>query len=356
MVQGQALTFEHPTRGEESVAKVLKLEQFDIPLLQDGQVLVQMLAAPINPLDIHVLHGAYPVKPRFQVASGSIAGFDGVGKVIGCGEDVEGLSVGDTVIPKGYGLGTWRTHAVLDASQLLKIKPPTQMAFAAILKTVVLPAFLLVEDMKTLEPGDWVVQNAGSSAISQMVSQMVRIKGGHTISILRDRPDTEASRVVKAAIKNVADVVLEEREVATADIAKDRNVVLALDSVWGNSARQMANLLSIGGLFVNYGQFGGSGKSSSISLTHEDLFWKSITFRSFRSTTQSARRTEDELIHLLVSLVDLFNSGFLNLPKLNLVEWNPTDADIETKIQKIAEDAEGKAMNTSKMVFTFGQS
>lgn len=356
MVQGQALTFEHPAQGEESVARVLKLQHFDIPILQNGQVLIQMLAAPINPLDIHVLRGAYPVKPRFQVASGSIGGFDGVGKVIGCGEDVKGLSVGDTIIPKGYGLGTWRTHAVIDASQLLKIEPPTQMAFAAILKTVVLPAFLLVEDMKMLEPGDWVVQNAGSSAISQMVSQMVRIKGGHTISILRDRPDTEASRIVRAAIQNVADVVLEEREVATADIAKDRNVVLALDSVWGSSARQMANLLSTGGLFVNYGQFGGGDKSSSIRLTHEDLFWKSITFRSFRSTTQSSRRTEDELIHLLVSFVDLFNSGLLTLPKLNVIEWNPTDPDIETKIPKIAGDAEGKAINTSKTVFLFRES
>lgn len=356
MVQAQALTFERPARGEESVARVLKLQQFDTPLVQDSQVLVQMLAAPINPLDIHVLRGAYPVKPRFQVASEPIAGFDGVGKVIGCGEDVKGLSVGDTVIPKGYGLGTWRTHAVIDAWQLLKIKPPTQMAFAAMLKTVVLPAFLLVEDMKTLEPGDWVVQNAGSSAISQMVSQMVRIKGGHTISILRDRPDTEASRIVKAAIQNVSDVMVEEGEVATSDIAKDRNVVLALDSVWGSSARQMVNLLSIGGLFVNYGQFDGGGKSSSISLTHEDLFWKSITFRSFRSTTQSARRTEDELIHLLAYFVDLFNSGLLTLPKLNVIEWNPTDPDIESRLQEIAGDAEGTAINRSKPVFLFGQS
>ncbi|KAL8897153.1 MAG: hypothetical protein Q9192_002722 [Flavoplaca navasiana] len=356
MVQGQALTFEHPAHGEESVARVLKLQHFDTPLVQDGQVLVQMLAAPINPLDIHVLRGAYPVKARFQVGSASIAGFDGVGKVIGCGEDVKGLSVGDTVIPKGYGLGTWRTHAVIDASQLLKIKPPTQMAFAAILKTVVLPAFLLVEDMKMLQPGDWVVQNAGSSAISQMVSQMVRIKGGHTISILRDRPETEASRIVKAAIQNVADVVLEERQVSTSAVAKDRNVVLALDSVWGSSARQVVDLLSVGGLFVNYGQFSGIGKSSSISLTHEDLFWKSITFRSFRSTTQSAKRTEDELIQLLVSFVELFNSGLLTLPKLNVIEWDPTNPDVQTKLPKVVGDAESQAINTGKTVLLFGPS
>ena len=354
MKQGQALTFSQPAQGVESVAKVLRLQQFELFPVLGNQVLVKMLAAPINPLDIHVLRGVYPVRPRNQLASELIAGFDGVGEVIGCGGDVDGLIIGDMVIPKSYGLGTWRTHAVVDSSDLLKIKPATQSAFAAILKTVVLPAYLLVEDMKVIEPGDWVVQNAGASAISHMVSQFVRMKGGHTISILRDRPDNEASRKVKTAVESVSDIVLEESQVATNEVAKKGKVVLALDSVWGSSARQLATALSMGGLFVNYGQFGGGGKLSGITLTHEDLFWKALTFRSFRSTAQLSRRTEDELIGLLNSFVDLFNSKKLTLPMLNVREWEPTDPDIESKMQKVVGDAESMVMNTSKTVFLFG--
>lgn len=353
MAPGQALTFKLSTQEGESPSAILNVQNFETTAVGKNQVLIQILAAPINPLDIHVLRGQYPVKPRNQVGSEWIAGFDGVAKVIQCGSDVQELSVGNTVIPKGYGLGTWRTHAVVEVSDVIKITGSLDILFAAIIKTVVLPAYFLVEDMKIIEQGDWVIQNAGTSAISQMAAQFVRLKGGHTISIIRDYADSEIGKTVKQAVSGDSTIVEEESQVDAAGIKEGRKIVLALDSVWGDSARQLASTLSNGATFVNYGQFGGGGPTSSIPLTHADIFWRSITFRSFRSTAQAAVRTETEIDELLVWFADLFNAKQLRLPRLHLVKWDPEVDDVEVVLRKAVEDVHDQVANRGKTVFVF---
>lgn len=61
-----------------------------------------MLYAPINPADLNVIVGSYPVQPSLPAVGGS----EGVGKVISVGDRVSSLKVGDLVIPAGASLGT----------------------------------------------------------------------------------------------------------------------------------------------------------------------------------------------------------------------------------------------------------
>ena len=60
--------------------KVLRLEDHEVSLeVGPGEVLVRMLAAPINPADINMIEGTYPVKPdKFP----AIGGNEGVGEVL----------------------------------------------------------------------------------------------------------------------------------------------------------------------------------------------------------------------------------------------------------------------------------
>lgn len=146
----QALTFE---TGLNAI-KSLQLTQYDPPKLRTGQVLVKLLAAPINPQDLMVMKGLYPVKPEDQIDSSSIPGYDGVGEVVDLGDGVGDLKLRDHVIPKRHGLGTWRTHAAFGADALIKVSPHLDIQAAAILKMVVTPAYFLLEDMVQLKPGD----------------------------------------------------------------------------------------------------------------------------------------------------------------------------------------------------------
>jgi trans-2-enoyl-CoA reductase len=76
-----------------------------------------MLAAPINPADINTIQGVYAVKPPLP----SIPGNEGVGEVISVGTKVTGLKKGDRVLPRANAWGTWRTHAVCDAKEMMKV-------------------------------------------------------------------------------------------------------------------------------------------------------------------------------------------------------------------------------------------
>lgn len=83
------------------------------------QVLVRMLAAPVNPADINTVQGVYAVKPPLP----SVPGNEGIGEVLEIGRNSHSeLQPGDHVIPRVNAFGTWRTHAITTPSELIKVK------------------------------------------------------------------------------------------------------------------------------------------------------------------------------------------------------------------------------------------
>lgn len=163
----------------------VELHSHDVGAVTPSTVLVKFLAAPINPLDLLVLRGTYPVKPTHQYQGKAIPGYDGIGEVVECGEGVTQFIPGDLVV---LSTGTWRTHAVLDVSSLQKISRPNDLAFGAMLKLDVLPAYFLLEDMAALKPGDWIVQNAATSVVAQMVTQFAHMRGRKRIARANSNP------------------------------------------------------------------------------------------------------------------------------------------------------------------------
>ena len=89
---------------------------FEPPTLQSGQVLIQVLAAPINPSDVLTLTGAYGKLPPLPAVGGN----EGVGKVVKLGPDVTAPAVGQTVLLP-VGCGTWATHVVGEAKRLMPL-------------------------------------------------------------------------------------------------------------------------------------------------------------------------------------------------------------------------------------------
>ena len=99
----------------EVVALEEKTVQYD---LGRNDVLVRMLASPVNPADINAIQGSYPIKPPLP----GVGGGEGVGEVIAAGEEA-GLSVGDWVLPGGVMTGTWKTHALGNKDDWIKVGP-----------------------------------------------------------------------------------------------------------------------------------------------------------------------------------------------------------------------------------------
>ncbi len=61
-----------------------------------------MIAAPINPADINMIQGVYPIGPQLPAVGGN----EGVGEVLATGSEVKDLAVKDWVLPAKPGFGT----------------------------------------------------------------------------------------------------------------------------------------------------------------------------------------------------------------------------------------------------------
>lgn len=342
------------TIASDSQGPAVNFHAQEIPSPKANKVLVKFLAAPINPLDVFVVRGLYPVKPEHSHSGELIPGYDGVGEIVTCGANVTNLAPGDLVVPSKLGIGTWRTHAVLDLPSLIKISRPADIAFAAIARIGVTPAFCLVEDMRSLNPGDCIIQNAGTSVVAQMVVQFAHRRGVQVISVVRDRAASELDEVKKALRGLGADVVVSESELAEDAEVKTKRIMLALDSVFGPSGRVLLKALSTGGTYVQLGLLG--GPNAQFTLDASDLFSRQLTMRSFRGSAQFSARSAGEQADLLNWFIALFNSGELKLPVLGLqrIDWVLSDKEgSRERLIQAVERAKNGAVGQRKQVIVF---
>ena len=333
---------------------LLNFHVTQLPTVGPKDVLIKFLAAPINPLDMLVLADLYPVKPQHFEHGEAIPGYDGIGEIVSCGSAVTELAPGDFVIPSKFGLGTWRTQAVVDIQYVQKVSRPNDLAVAATTKISIAPAFCLVEDMCTLKPGDWIIQNAATSVVSQMVVQFARRRGIHTIGVIRDRLAAEAEAVKKALVQIGTDIVVLESELQGHSEIRSKRIMLALDSVFGNSARGLVKSLSPGGTFVQLGFLG--GPSGQLHLDANDLFGRQLTLKAFRGSAQVATRTPAEQTDLFNWFISMFNAGDLVLPSLGLerVSWDASDPKgSESRLFEAVKRAKEGKLGQRKQVIMF---
>lgn len=174
-----------------------------------------MLAAPVNPADINTIQGVYPVKPSLP----SVPGNEGVGRVESIGEGVKKLNAGDLVLPREVGWGTWRTHAVCNAEELVTINNDMDVIAAATMSVNPCTAYRMLKDFVPLQPGDVVIQNGANSACGQSVIQFCKAWGFISVNIVRNRPDIEE---LKNELRNLgADHILTEEEVPGVKLFKE---------------------------------------------------------------------------------------------------------------------------------------
>lgn len=166
---------------------VLKLNQtttFDSSQLKPNDVLIKLLASPINPADINMVEGKYAMLPSSLPAT---FGNEGVFQVVDHRASNEQLSPGDWVIPKMLEWGKWRSHGIVSINDLIKIPSDITVEAAATLSVNPCTAYRLLKDFVTLEEGDTVIQNGGNSSVGQAVIQLGKLWKINVINIIRNR-------------------------------------------------------------------------------------------------------------------------------------------------------------------------
>src|ERR1700754_6129 len=110
-------------------------------------------------------------------------------------------------------------------------------------------AGLALSEYVQLAKGDWVAQSSGNGGVGRNVIALARQRGLRTASIVR-RPD-----VVDELVAAGADVVVVDGPDTSAQIAAaigQAPVRLAIESVGGQIAEKLIDLLAPGGTLVRY--------------------------------------------------------------------------------------------------------
>ncbi|XP_067862898.1 enoyl-[acyl-carrier-protein] reductase, mitochondrial isoform X2 [Heptranchias perlo] len=254
---------------------VIQLENLELPQLGDSDIRAQMLAAPINPSDINMVQGTYPVLPDLP----AIGGNEGVGQVLDVGSKVTNVKPGDWVIPSDTGLGTWRMEAVGNMNDFVKVPNNIPLLCAATLGVNPCTAYRMLCDFETLKPGDSVIQNAANSGVGQAAIQIAKAMGLKTINIIRDRPDLQQ---LTDSLKSMgADYVITEEALRKPEMKELFTKVprprLALNGVGGKSATEILRHLEKGGTIVTYG---GMAKQPVV-VPVSALIFKDVKIRGF---------------------------------------------------------------------------
>ena len=281
---------------------VIRAVAFERPALAQGQALIEVLAAPINPSDVLTLTGDYGMLPPLPAVGGN----EGVGRVVELGPDTKGPAPGQTVLLP-VSSGTWSTHLVADAARLMPLPGGVDPKQLSMLTVNPPTAALMLSEFVTLAPGDWVIQNAANSAVGAYVVQLAKHRGLRTVNVVRRESAVAGVREIGG------DVVLVDGEHLRSRVREatgEAPIKLALDAVGGLATDRIAACLAKGGILVNYGAMSGEPCSiSPRSFIFNDVtlkgFWLAPWFRAAPRETQQA---------LFAELVGLVARGVLHAP------------------------------------------
>ena len=251
-------------------AEVLQMEEVPVPGLSAGEVLLQMEATTIHPSDIGLINGSYG---RLRDLP-AVAGREGVGTVISVGPGVDEKVMGRPVaLPDDQ--GTWQDYVKVRADDLIlfpALVPLTQLA-VSILNP--LTAWRLLNDYEYLKEGDFVIQNAGNSAVGLAVAQFAKKIGVTLVSLVRSE-----ERRTELIDFGAGEVWIDDDEVPdrAKEFTRGKGCVLGLNSVGGRSALRIARSLGEGGVHVTFGAMDGSPvRFPTRSLIFDDVrfvgFW-----------------------------------------------------------------------------------
>jgi NADPH:quinone reductase-like Zn-dependent oxidoreductase len=251
------------------VENVDVVEINNIDAINKDEVIIEVLFSPINPSDLLLARGTYPIQPKLP----SVIGGEGVGRVASIGSSVSNVIPGDIVtIP--FGTFVWSEKVVAKAEGLTILPKGIDLQQAAMLSINPPTAILLLEEFVSLNSGDWVVLNAANSSVSHSIIAVAKLKGLKTLGIVRRK------EAVDAATKAGADAVLIDSENVARDakeITNNWNIKLGLDAVGGKASSSIAHILGNDSHLVSYAILSGE----PMIISQRDLIFKRMKIYGF---------------------------------------------------------------------------
>jgi NADPH:quinone reductase-like Zn-dependent oxidoreductase len=273
-----------------------KLEYRNVPMpqLNQGEVLLQVLAAGINNTDINTRLGWYGTSSNANETQQDaplgwngatpfplIQGADCCGRVLACASDVAGIALGSRVLVRSC-----MRVAGFDSSQTRWLGTDMQGAFAQFVKVPATEVFAVnsnwtdaqlatipcaygtAENMLqrvNVKPGERVLVTGASGGVGSAAVQLAKRRGANVVAL--------TTRAKQAQLRELGAHEVLCREDDCWSTFSVESVDVVVDNVAGPGFGNLLKVLKRGGRYVSSGAIAGP----EVALDMRDLYLKDIT-------------------------------------------------------------------------------
>jgi len=301
-------------------ADVLQIGELEKPSCSAEQVLVEVAAAGVNPIDRRLRAGELQeyIQRTFPVTPG----FDFSGRIAEVGEAVADWQVGDEIMGLAFTWsiqhGTYAEFAPVDATAIARKPLNASFAQAAGLPLVSLTAWQSLLEFGRLSAGKTVLIQAGAGGVGSVAIPMAKYLGA-TVYTTASAANADYVRALGADV--VIDYQKESYESAILS-AEPEGVDMVLEALLGDGTDEAAIRITKSGGAVAY-------------MNNEPPDMPDISDRGIRA----------EFIHhradgaMLSELGALYEQGILPLPQ---IETLPMTAAVEAHLRSESRRTRGK--------------
>jgi len=225
-------------------------EPFEEPVAGPGQVVVEVTAAGVNPVDVRKASGTFVSGPP---PLPSVVGSEGVGRVAGDGRRVY---FGSSVAP----FGAFAERTLVGQEEPIELPDELDDGVAVALGVSGLAAWLPLAWRARLRPGETVLVLGATGIVGRLAVQAARLLGaGRVVAAGRDAAMLERARELGAdATVNLGEVEPGEPLTEAFREAAGGDVDVVHDPLWGAPAAAAVEALAVDGRLVQLGQSAGA--------------------------------------------------------------------------------------------------
>ncbi|MFD2630210.1 NADP-dependent oxidoreductase [Oceanobacillus kapialis] len=227
---------------EYGSADKLQEETFPIPTPDDNQVLVELHATSINPIDWKLREGG--LKDALPFEFPITLGWDAAGVISKAGKNVTKFKEGDRVFarPATTRNGTYAEYTLIEEDLLAKIPDNITFEEAAAVPLAGLTAWQCLVDFGQIKKGDKVLVHAGSGGVGSYAVQFAKHFGAHVA--------TTASGKNESFVKELgADQFINYKDTDFSEVLEDYDIVV--DTLGGEVQEKSFKVLKEGGKLVS---------------------------------------------------------------------------------------------------------
>jgi len=219
---------------------ILTVEEMPRPEPGDGEVLIRVKAASVNPVDYKIRSGSYK---RAQIRLPLTLGRDAAGVIEGVGRGVAGLKTGDEVFAfLGAESGGYAEYAIAKENEVAPKPASLDFVHAAAVPLAAETAWQALFDHGHLKANETVLIHGAGGGVGHFAVQFAKTKGAHVIATASGA-DLELVRSLGA------DEVIDYKAQRFDETLRD--VDLVIDLIGGETQKKSWHVLKDGGRIVS---------------------------------------------------------------------------------------------------------